>query len=130
LKTSLLPASPKVSVNESQTYKLIQLSLSESQLGIKVISFIGQYLEVTGGSASIAHLRTLRRVLSRNRQLLLVLPELLVLVILNQPIRDPCRASLNLTPERILVMCFASGIFTSVVIPAVSFAQVVSAHVW
>jgi hypothetical protein len=27
-------------------------------------------------------------------------------------------------------MCFASGIFTLVVIPAVSFAQVVSAHVW
>ena len=65
LKTSLLPASPKVSVNQNQTYKLIQLSLSESQLGIKVIRFIGQYLEVTGGSASIAHLRKLRRVLSR-----------------------------------------------------------------
>ena len=65
--TSLLPASPKVSVNQNQTYKLIQLSLSESQLGIKVIRFIGQYLEVTGGSASIAHLRKLRRVLSRPR---------------------------------------------------------------
>jgi hypothetical protein len=35
LKTSLLrPAFPKVSVYENQTYKLIRLSLSESQLGI------------------------------------------------------------------------------------------------
>jgi hypothetical protein len=54
LKTSLLPASTKVSVNADQSYKLIRLSLSESQLGIEVIGFIGQHLQVTGGSAVIS----------------------------------------------------------------------------
>jgi len=83
LKTSLLPASTKVSVNAYQSYKLVRLSLSESQLGIEVIGFIGQHLEVTGGSASIAHLRKTCRVFGRQRQLLLVLPELPGLVILN-----------------------------------------------
>ncbi|SRR6266404_402271 len=60
----LLPAATEVSVNENQTYKFVQLSLSESQFGSKVIGFVGQHLQVTGGSASIAHLRKLRRVLS------------------------------------------------------------------
>jgi hypothetical protein len=60
----LLPAATEVSVNENQTNKFVQLSLSESQLGGKVIGFVGQHLQVTGGSASIAHLRELRRVLS------------------------------------------------------------------
>src|ERR1700723_153530 len=60
----LLPAATEVSVNENQTYKFIQLSLSESQFGSKVVGFVGQHLQITGGSASIAHLRKLRRVLS------------------------------------------------------------------
>src|ERR1700723_631926 len=60
----LLPAATEVSVNENQTYKFIQLSLSESQLGSKVVRLVGQHLQITGGSASIAHLRKLRRVLS------------------------------------------------------------------
>ncbi len=40
----LLPAATEASVNANQTYKLIQLSLSESLLGSKVIGFIGQHL--------------------------------------------------------------------------------------
>jgi hypothetical protein len=79
----LLPAATEVSVNENQTYEFVQLSLSESQLGSKVIGFVGQHLQVTGGSAAIAHLRKVRRILSLERQLLLVLPEFPVLVILN-----------------------------------------------
>ncbi len=79
----LLPASTQISVNADQSHKLIQLSLSESQLGIKVIGFVGQHLQVAGGSASVAHLRKLCGVLSGERQVLLVLPKLLVLVILN-----------------------------------------------
>jgi hypothetical protein len=67
-----------------QSYKLIRLRLSDSQCGIKVIRFVGQHFQITGGSASIAYLRELRRILSRERQLLLALPELAVLVMLNQ----------------------------------------------
>src|SRR5258708_8340168 len=91
----LLPAATEVSVNANQTCKLIQLSLSKSQLGIEVIGFIGQHLQVTGRSASIAHLRKLRRVLGRERQLLLVFPELPVFVVLNQRVRDPATSLLH-----------------------------------
>jgi|ERR1700730_5352811 len=86
------------SVNANQTCKLIQLRLSESQLGIKVIGFVGQHLQVTGGPASIAHLRKLRRVLGRERQLLLVPPEVLVLVILNQRVGNPTKSLLDGLP--------------------------------
>ncbi len=95
LKTSLLPASTKVSVNANQSYKLIRLSLSESELGVEVIGFIGQHLQVTGGSASITHLRKTCRVLSRERQLLLVLAEFPVLVILNECVRDSAKSLLD-----------------------------------
>src|ERR1700687_1583507 len=95
LKSSLLPASTKVSVNAHQSYKLIRLSLSESQLGIEVIGFIGQHLQVTGGPAALAHLRKMCRVFGRQRQLLLVLPELPVLVILNQRVRDSAKSLLD-----------------------------------
>jgi hypothetical protein len=59
-----LPASTEISVNADQAEKLIQLSLSESQLSIKIIGFVRQNLQVAGGAASIAHLRKLRCVLS------------------------------------------------------------------
>jgi len=58
-----LPAPTEVSVNENQTHELIQLGLSESQLGVKIIGFIRQDLQVTGSSASIAHLRKVSRIL-------------------------------------------------------------------
>jgi len=74
------------------------LELSESQFGIKVIRFIGEHFEVTGSSTSIAHLTELRRVLSRECQLLLVFPELPVLVILNKRVRDPTKSLLNRLP--------------------------------
>src|ERR1700737_733234 len=98
LKISLLRAPTKISVNENQTYKLIRLSLSESQLGTEVIGFIGQHLQVTRGSASIAHLRKFCRVLSRERQLQLVFPELPVLVIPNERIRDSAKSLLDRLP--------------------------------
>jgi len=91
----LLPAAAQGLIELDQTYKLIRLSLSKSQLGGEVIGFVRQHLQVTSSSASIAHLRKLRRVLSRERQLLLVLPEFPILVILNQLIRDPAKSLLD-----------------------------------
>ncbi len=61
----LLPSSTQVSVNANQGYKLIQLGLSESQFGSKVIGFVGQHLQVTGGPAFITHLRKPGRILGR-----------------------------------------------------------------
>src|ERR1700675_4504934 len=95
LKTSLLPASAKVSVNANQSYKLIRLSLSESRFGIEVIGFIGQHLEITVGSASIVHLRQTCRIFGRERQLLLVLAELPIFVILSQRLRDSAKSLLD-----------------------------------
>src|SRR5258708_6659824 len=91
----LLPASAEISVNTNQGYKFIRLRLSKSELGTEVVGFVGQHLQVAGGSASISHLRKVRRVLSRERQLLLELPEFAVLVIFNQRVRDPTKRLLD-----------------------------------
>ena len=56
-RVSLLPTASQVLIDLDQSYKLIRLSLSQSQLGIEVIGFIGKHFEVTGSSTSITHLR-------------------------------------------------------------------------
>ena len=83
-RTSLfLPAPTEVSVNANQTQELIQLSLSEPQLSVKIIGFVRQYLQVACGATSIARLRKLGRVLSGRRELLLLLSELSVFPVLH-----------------------------------------------
>ena len=67
-------------IDLDQSYKLTRLR----PCGIKVIRFFAQRFPITGGSASIACLSELRRILSRERQLLLAPPALAVLVMLNQ----------------------------------------------
>src|SRR6266850_3335613 len=51
-----LPASTEVSVNANQTQELIELSLSEAQLSIKIVGLVCQHLQVACGAASIARL--------------------------------------------------------------------------
>src|SRR5258708_17581714 len=91
----LLPASTEISVNANQSHKLVHLGLSESQLGSKVIGFVGQYFQITGGPAFITHLRKPGSILRRECQLLLVLPKLLILVILDQRVRDAAKGLLD-----------------------------------
>src|SRR3989442_11997225 len=55
--------------------------MSKPQPSRKVICFVRQYPQVAGGPASIAHVRKPGRVLSGERQLLLLLSELPVLTI-------------------------------------------------
>src|ERR1700730_15179305 len=71
------------------------MSLSESQLGIKIVGFVCQHLQVAGGATSIAHLRKLRCVLSGKCQLLLLLSELPVLAILDQRVRNSTKSLLD-----------------------------------
>jgi hypothetical protein len=80
----VLPTASQVLIDLHQSYKLIRLRLWDSQCGIKVIRFVVQHFQITGGSASMACLRELRRILSREPQLPLARPELAVLVMLNQ----------------------------------------------
>ena len=98
-RVSLLPTTSQVLIDLDQSYKLILLSLSESQFSIKIIRFVGKHFEVTSSSASIPGLRKLRRVLRRERQLLLVFPELSVLVIPNQHVRNFAKGLLDRTVE-------------------------------
>src|SRR5215472_14528585 len=79
-----LPASPEISVNFNQTHKFIELSLSQTQFGIEGIGLVGQNLQVAGSAAAVTQLRKPRRILGRQHQLLLMLPELAVLLISNQ----------------------------------------------
>src|SRR5712692_1656563 len=90
-----VPASTEISVNADQTQKLIQLSLSESQLGIKIIGFVRQHLQVAGGAASIARFRKPGRVLSGKRELLLLLSELPVFAVLDQRVRNATKGLLD-----------------------------------
>src|SRR6267142_6080657 len=78
-----LPASTEISVNAHQTQELIQLSLSKSQLCIKIIGFVRQHLQIACGAASITHLRKPGRVLRGKRELLLLPSELLIFTVFN-----------------------------------------------
>jgi hypothetical protein len=80
----VLPTASQVLIDLHQSYKLIRLRLCDSQCGIKVIRFVARPFQITGDSAPMACLRELCRILSRERQLPLALPELAVLVMLNQ----------------------------------------------
>src|ERR1700719_184344 len=76
-----LPASAKISVDADQTQQFVQLRLSESQLRIKIIGFVREYLQVAGGPTSIARLRKPGGVFSGSRELLLLLSELPVFAV-------------------------------------------------
>ena len=92
----------QVLIDLDQSSKLIRLRRSDSQCGIRVIRFAGLPSQITRGSASIARLREVRRLLSREPQLLPPLPELAVRVMLNQRVslrwrrlRDDNRAAVR-----------------------------------
>src|SRR5712664_2488539 len=94
-RSLFLPASTEIPVNANQRQELIQLSLSESQLSIKIVGFVCQHLQVAGGAPSITRLRKPRRVLSGKCKLLLLLSELSVFAVLDERVRNSTKSLLD-----------------------------------
>ena len=91
----MLPSAPKGPVDLHQRLKLLKLRLGKSKLRQEISCVAIQHFKIAGRATFVSHVGQLCRLFSRVRQLFLLLPEFLALVVSDQSIGNIAKCTLH-----------------------------------